>query len=108
MRGAIPSLPNTPSWRGAKLKHRDSFTFTFACIMRVFDKMVLKRKFSSKREEVAWHWRKLHNEELYNTFLLFTSIIKVVKSRMMKWTIHEIHVEGLGNAYKILVEKPEC
>jgi len=27
MRGAIPSLPNTPSWRGAQLKHRDNFTF---------------------------------------------------------------------------------
>jgi hypothetical protein len=21
--------PNTPSWRGAQLKHRDNFTFTF-------------------------------------------------------------------------------
>jgi hypothetical protein len=29
MRGAIPPLPNTPSWRGAQLKHRDNFTFTF-------------------------------------------------------------------------------
>jgi hypothetical protein len=28
MSGAIPPLPNTPSWRGAQLKHRDSFTFT--------------------------------------------------------------------------------
>jgi hypothetical protein len=27
MRGAIPPLPNTPSWRGAQLKHRDNFTF---------------------------------------------------------------------------------
>jgi hypothetical protein len=27
MRGSIPPLPNTPSWRGAKLKLRDSFTF---------------------------------------------------------------------------------
>jgi hypothetical protein len=27
MRGAIPALPNTPSWRGAQLKHRDKFTF---------------------------------------------------------------------------------
>jgi hypothetical protein len=26
MRGAIPPLPNTPSWRGAQLKHRDNFT----------------------------------------------------------------------------------
>jgi hypothetical protein len=30
MSGAIPPLPNTPSWRGAQLKHRDNFTFTFA------------------------------------------------------------------------------
>jgi hypothetical protein len=26
--GAIPPLPNTPSERGAKLKHRDNCTFT--------------------------------------------------------------------------------
>jgi hypothetical protein len=28
MRGAILPLPNTPSWRGARLKHMDNFTFT--------------------------------------------------------------------------------
>jgi hypothetical protein len=28
MSGAIPPFPNTPSWRGAQLKHRDNFTFT--------------------------------------------------------------------------------
>jgi len=27
MRGDIPPLPNTPSWRGAQLKRRDNFTF---------------------------------------------------------------------------------
>jgi hypothetical protein len=26
MSGAIPPLPNTHSWRGAQLKHRDNFT----------------------------------------------------------------------------------
>jgi hypothetical protein len=29
MSEAIPPLPNTPSWRGAQLKHRDNFNFTF-------------------------------------------------------------------------------
>jgi hypothetical protein len=29
MRGAITPLSNTPSWNGAQLKHRDSFTFIF-------------------------------------------------------------------------------
>jgi len=30
MRGVKPHSPNTPSWRGAQLNHRDSFTFTFS------------------------------------------------------------------------------
>jgi hypothetical protein len=43
MNGAIPPLPNTPSWRGAQLKHRDNFTLTLpfnincyphACLLR--------------------------------------------------------------------------
>jgi hypothetical protein len=29
MHAAIPPFPNTPSWRGAQLKHRGNFTFTF-------------------------------------------------------------------------------
>jgi hypothetical protein len=29
MSGTIPPLPNTPSWHGAQLKHRDNFIFTF-------------------------------------------------------------------------------
>jgi len=28
-----PPLPNTPSWRGAQLKHRDTFTFTKVALM---------------------------------------------------------------------------
>jgi hypothetical protein len=31
MSGAIPPLPQYASWRGALLKHRDNFTFTFNC-----------------------------------------------------------------------------
>jgi hypothetical protein len=27
MSGAMPPLPNTPSWRGTQLNHRDKFTF---------------------------------------------------------------------------------
>jgi len=36
MSGAVPPvLPITPSWRGAQLKHRDNFTFTFYRIEKV-------------------------------------------------------------------------
>jgi hypothetical protein len=31
MRGAIPPLPNTLSWRDVRLKHTDNFTFTLTC-----------------------------------------------------------------------------
>jgi hypothetical protein len=33
---------------------------------RVSENRVLRRKFGSKREEVAGDWRRLHNEELHN------------------------------------------
>jgi hypothetical protein len=39
MSGAIPALPNTPSWRGAQLKHRDDFTFTFTHYIDVFQQV---------------------------------------------------------------------
>jgi hypothetical protein len=29
MSGAVTPFPNTPSWRGAQLKHRNNFTFAF-------------------------------------------------------------------------------
>jgi hypothetical protein len=46
------------------------------------------------------------NEELCN---LFTSpiIIRVIKSRNVRWARHETHMEAMRNAYKILVGKPE-
>jgi hypothetical protein len=33
MRGAIPPFPSTSSWRGAQLKHRDSFIFTVCIVL---------------------------------------------------------------------------
>jgi hypothetical protein len=48
---------------------------------------VLRRIFGPKREELAGGWRRLHNEELHN---LYTSlnIIRVIKSRRMRWAGH--------------------
>jgi hypothetical protein len=50
---------------------------------------VLRRIFSSKREEVAGGWRRLHNEELHNVYAS-SNIIRVIKSRRVRW---EGHVE---------------
>jgi hypothetical protein len=49
--------------------------------------MILKRIFEIKRDEVTGGWTKLHNEELHN-FYFSTSIIRMIKSRRMRWTVH--------------------
>jgi hypothetical protein len=73
--------------------------------LSVFENRVLRRIFGPKREEVAGGWRRLHNEELHN---LYTSlnIIRVNKSRGMRWTGHEARMDET-RTYKILVEKLE-
>jgi hypothetical protein len=55
--------------------------------LRVFENRVLRRIFSPKRDEVTGDWRKLHSEELHN---LYSSpdIIRLVKSRRMRWAGH--------------------
>jgi hypothetical protein len=45
------------------------------------------RIFVPKRDEAIGGWRKLHNEELHN-FYSFSSIIRIIKSRRMRWTGH--------------------
>jgi len=45
------------------------------------------RIFGLKRDEVAWEWRKLHNEEL-NDLYRSPNIVRVIKSRRMRWAGH--------------------
>jgi hypothetical protein len=54
--------------------------------LRVFDYRVL-RIFGPKRDEVIGDWRKLHNEELHNLYCS-PSIIRITKSRRMRWAGH--------------------
>jgi hypothetical protein len=55
--------------------------------LRVFENRVLRRIFGPKRDEVTGEWRKLHNEELHD-FYSSPSIIRIIKSRMMRWVGH--------------------
>jgi hypothetical protein len=55
--------------------------------LRVFENRVLRRIFGPKRDEVTGDWRKLHNEELHNLYYS-PYIIRMIKSRRMRWTGH--------------------
>jgi hypothetical protein len=67
---------------------------------------VLSRIFGWKRDEVTGGWRKLHNEELHNLYSS-PSIVRMIKSRRMKWARHVARMGENKNAYKVLVGKPE-
>jgi hypothetical protein len=60
--------------------------------LRVFENRVLRTVFGPKRDGVTGEWRKIHNEELNDLYSL-PSIVRVVKSRRMRWAGH---VERMG------------
>ena len=71
----------------------------------MFENRVLRRVFGSKRDEVTGEWRKFHNEELSDLCSL-PNIVRVVKSRRMRWAGHVARMgEGKG-VHKVLVGKP--
>jgi hypothetical protein len=59
---------------------------------RVFENRVLWSIFGLKRDGVMGEWRKLHNEELHNLYSS-PSIIRIIKSRRMRWTGHVVRME---------------
>jgi hypothetical protein len=74
--------------------------------LRVFDNRVLRRIFVPKRDEVTGDWRKLHNEEL-NVKYSLPNIVRVIKSRRMRWAGHVARMGERRGVYRILVVKPE-
>jgi hypothetical protein len=67
---------------------------------------VLRRIFGPKRGEVTGEWRRLHNEEL-NDLYSSPNIIRVIKSRRMRWAGYVARMGEKRNAYRILVGRPE-
>jgi len=55
--------------------------------LRVFENMVLRRIFGRRRDKVTGKLRRLHNEEL-NDLYSSPNIVRVIKSRRMKWAGH--------------------
>jgi hypothetical protein len=74
--------------------------------MRVFNNRVLRRVFWPKRDDVTGEWRKLHNEELNDRYYL-PNIVRVVKSRRIRWTRHVARMGEERGVHRVLVGKPE-
>jgi hypothetical protein len=61
--------------------------------VRVFENWVLRNVFKPKiSEEVKGGWRKLHSDELYYDLYSLPYIIWGIKSRMMRYMGHVIHI----------------
>jgi len=74
--------------------------------LRMFENWVLRRIFGPRRDEVTGEWKKLHNEEL-NDLYCSSDIVRVTKSRRMKWVGHVARRGERRVIYRILVWKPE-
>jgi len=67
---------------------------------------MLRRVFGPKRDEVIGEWRKLHNGEL-NDLYSSPNIVRVVKSRRMRWARHVARMREGRGVYRVLVGKRE-
>ena len=70
--------------------------------VRVFENMVLRRIFGPRSDEVKGEWRKLHNEEL-NDLYSSPNIVRVIKSRRMRWAGHVARMDEERGLYRVLV-----
>ena len=74
--------------------------------LRVFQDMALRRIFGPRRDEVTGEWRRLHNEEL-NDLYSSPNIVRVIKSRRMRWARYVALMGEERGVYRVLVGKPE-
>jgi hypothetical protein len=71
--------------------------------LRVFENRVLI--FGPKGEEDG-SWRKLHNDELHDLYSS-PNIVRVVKSRRMRWVGHVARMGEERYVYRVLIGRPE-
>jgi hypothetical protein len=67
---------------------------------------VLRRIFGPKKYKVMRVLKKLHNEELHNSYSS-PHIIRLTKSRWMRWAGQVARTMEMRNAHRILVAEPE-
>jgi len=82
-----------------------SLTFRDERRLRQFEDRVLRRIFGPKGK-LTGEWRRLHNESLYYLHSS-PSIMRVIKSRRMRWAGQVARLGERNSVYRVLVGKPE-
>ena len=72
----------------------------------MFENRALRKVFGPNRDEVKGEWRKLHSEELNDLYSL-PNIVRVVKSRRMRWAGHVARMGEDRGVHRLLVGKLE-
>ena len=72
--------------------------------LRILENRTLQRIFGPERNE-SGEWRRLHNKEL-PSLLHSSNLVRVIKSRILKWAEHGSRMEEGMSAFKILTGKP--
>ena len=71
-----------------------SLTLREGCRLGIFQNGILRRIFGAKRDVNA-EWTSLHNEELHSLYLS-PNIVRVIKSRRLRWAGHLARMEEVG------------
>ena len=79
-------------------------TWSLTLRLRVFENRILRRIFGPKGDENG-EWRRLHNVEFHSLYLS-PNIVRVIKSRRLRWSGHVARMEEGRTAFKILTGKP--
>jgi hypothetical protein len=74
--------------------------------LRLFENRMLRRIFVPEMDEVTRGWRKLHNEGLHGLYSS-PSIIRVIKTRRMRWAGHVARMGEVRGSCSILGGRPE-
>ena len=74
--------------------------------LSVFENKVLRRIFGYKRDDVTREWINLYNEEL-NDLYSSPNIVRMIKSKRMRWAGNVARMEERRDTYRVLVGKPE-
>ena len=77
---------------------------TVCSFLMVFENRIMKRIFGPKRDENG-DWRRLHNGEFYSLYPS-SNIVRVIKSRRLRWAGHVARMEEGRSAFKILTGTP--